>query len=288
MPFSEAVLPITPEGRVYHLDLLPHELADTIITVGDRARVARVSRHFDKIEYKVQHREFLTHTGILKGKRLSVISTGIGPSNIDIVLNELDALKNIDFQTRKKTDEKKQLTIVRFGTTGGLQESTPLGTVVVTERAIGLDGILHYYQRELSVTENKMETALKQHMGEMPIKPYVAIGDAGLAKLFSPLGPGGITITCPGFYGPQDRLLRIPLKYNNLIEKIAGFSFDNSQVLNFEMETATILGLGGLLGHRCLSIAVVLAHRLNETFSQNPDLLVEEMIEQGLQLLVTL
>lgn len=287
MPFSPAVLPLIDSNRVYHLQLAPEELADTVITVGDQERVDRVSRHFDSIEHRITHREFVTHTGYLNGKRLTVISTGIGTSNIDIVLNELDALKNIDLGKREQKAQTQSLTIVRFGTTGGLSTDTPLGSIVVTEAAIGLDGLLHYYERPPARQSQGLEEAFINHMGEIPIKPYGVFADKALVNQFKDLGPQGITATCMGFYGPQDRKLRYQLAYDGLIQRLSTFQYEGLSVLNFEMETAAILGLGQLLGHRCLSIATVLAHRCKDSFVDNVDMYVDKMIEKGLEKLLT-
>lgn len=288
MTFSDAVLPINKDGRIYHLNLLPDELADTIITVGDPSRVENISRHFDTIEHRIAHREFVTHTGYLSGKRLSVLSTGIGTSNIDIVLNEIDALANIDFRTRRVKSQTTSLAIIRFGTTGGLHKTSGLGSVVVTHSALGLDGLMHFYAGDVDTFEHELEKSFMAYMSNLPIPPYAAKGDDSLLNTFSCMGPQGITMTCPGFYGPQDRRLRLALRYDGLIEKLQHFSFKGLPILNFEMETAAIFSLGKRLGHRCMSIAAVLAHRDKGEFVGDPTPIVNKMIEQGLQLLVTI
>lgn len=286
MTYTPAVLPLVNDNRVYHLQLSPEELADTVITVGDQARVERVSRHFDSIEHRIAHREFVTHTGYLQGRRLSVLSTGIGTSNIDIVLNEIDALKNIHLENRIPYEETKCLTIIRFGTTGGLAPTLSLGSIVLTKAAIGLDGLLNYYQRPQSSRANALQQAFTQHMGDMPIRPYAVAACPTLIKQFQELGEQGMTVTCPGFYGPQDRTLRYGLAYQDLMHKLQSFQYDGMSILNFEMETAAILALGELLGHRCLSIATVLANRSNGTFANDVDKHVDTMIEKGLSLLL--
>lgn len=283
---SASALPVNEEGRIYHLNLLPEELADTVITVGDPRRVSAVSKHFDSIECEISHREFTTHTGWIGSKRLSVISTGIGTPNIDIVINELDALKNINLTTREENLEHKALTIVRFGTTGSLCKDLSIGELVVTQMAVGLDGLLNYYDHKTSTSENLWLDAFNEHMGQLPIKPYITSADPKLVSQAKILGKASVTVTCPGFYGPQGRILRAPLSYGDIITKLTGFSHDNLPILNFEMETSAILGLGKMLGHRCISLAAVLANRRLGTFSGSIDKPIEDMIEKGLSWLV--
>lgn len=283
-----AELPLNERGAVYHLDLLPEELSDTIITVGDPSRVGQISQYFDAIEVKRAHREFVTHTGRIGEKRLSVISTGIGVPNIDIVMNELDALVNIDLSTRQPKSVLKQLTIVRLGTTGSLQRHCEPGDIVLSRFAIGFDTLLDYYPHwqtpQLQALRIALMAQLDGHSGSF----YLAAADESLVDYFSAMGITGITATCGGFYGPQGRRLRLPLTYPNLLSQLTNFDFDHHKITNFEMETAGILGMGQLLGHRCLSISVVLANRITGVFAQNVKELVEQLIEQALQRLVYL
>ncbi|RUR15216.1 nucleoside phosphorylase [Legionella septentrionalis] len=276
-----AELPLNKRGAVYHLDLLPEEIGDLIITVGDPARVEEISRHFDRVEVKRAHREFVTHTGTIGPQRLSVISTGIGIPNIDIVMNELDALVNVDLTNRMPCAEAKSLIIIRLGTTGGLQETCKPGDVILSRFAIGFDTLLNYYQGELS-EHSKIEKALKLHMEGESGPFYLVEADTSLLHHFKNMGSVGITATCGGFYGPQGRRLRIPLFYPAFLDKLAAFAYSNYQVLNFEMETAGILGLGRLLGHHCLSISVIIANRVTGVFASDIKATVEEFIEKAL------
>ncbi|MEO6834031.1 MAG: nucleoside phosphorylase, partial [Chitinophagaceae bacterium] len=202
MAIAASELILTEKGSIYHLDLRPEQLADTVITVGDPGRVATVSQHFDRIEHKVEHREFITHTGVLGKKRISVVSTGIGPDNIDIVLNELDALANIDFETRTIRNQKKTLNIIRLGTSGALQKDIPLDSVVASSFAIGLDNLMHFYQYELNPEESFILNEFREHsrMNAAPVLPYIAEGSIKLRSAFADKTINGITITCPGFY----------------------------------------------------------------------------------------
>ncbi|WP_133127449.1 nucleoside phosphorylase [Legionella nagasakiensis] len=278
-----AELPLNSRGAVYHLDLLPEELADLIITVGDPGRVQQVSRHFDSVELKRIHREFVTHTGYIGQQRISVISTGIGVPNVDIVMNELDALVNIDLATRMPYEKTKQLTIIRLGTTGSLQESSRPGDMVISHFAVGFDTLLDYYQSNFSPELIAMHTALADHLAEACGSFYLVEADNTLRELFKDLGAAAITATCGGFYGPQGRRLRIPLRYPHLLEKLATFNFSNLKILNFEMETAGILGLGQLLGHRCISVSVTIANRITGEFAENIQKQVEHLIIKALQ-----
>lgn len=285
--YNEAELPITSDGRIYHLGLKPHELASTIITVGDPSRVERVSRYFDHVEYKVQNREFITHTGTFKNKPLSVISTGIGTPSIDIVLNELDVLVNVDFQTRDLKDNPRSLNIIRFGTTGSIHERAPIGSLVVSRYAIGLDNLLSFYPFNATDTESRLASECHRVFNALSAPPYVVGSDETLYGILKPLGVDGVTVTSPGFYAPQDRHLHKRHRALHLIEHLSRLSFGaDLPVLNFEMETAAILGLSRVFGHRAISVAAVIADRVKGQFSPNWAAIVEEMIEQSLNLLV--
>lgn len=278
IPESELI--INNRGAIYHIDLRPEELADTIITVGDPDRVAVVSKYFDKIEVKRQHREFIAHTGYLGKKRITVISTGIGPDNIDIVVNELDALKNIDFDTRTIKSNLTQLNIIRLGTSGSLQADIPVDSLVAGTHGLGLDNLLHYYRLKMNEEEQQL---LQQFIAHTQltgtIQPYITNAGTSLLKHFVNGFHNGITVTCPGFYGPQGRILRLGLSNPTLVENLTSFNYGNHRISNFEMETSAIYGLGKLLGHQCLSINVIVANRVKKEFSKDGNAAVEHLIK---------
>lgn len=262
--FAESELIINADGSAFHLHLKPEHLADKVILVGDPGRVKLVASHFDSVECEVSNREFHTITGTYKGKRLTVQSTGIGCDNIDIVVNELDALANIDFNTREEKDEFRQLTLVRIGTCGGLQHNTPSGTFIASEKSIGFDGLLNFYARRNEVCDLRLEAAFKAHVDWNPqlCVPYVVDADADLlAQIAKNDMVRGITIACGGFYGPQGRELRLPLADPHLNEKIETFEHDGLRITNFEMESSALAGLSRLMGHRALTCCMVLANR---------------------------
>lgn len=284
---AESELIINQRGAIYHLNLKPEELADTVITVGDPGRVKEVSKHFDLIEHKLQHREFITHTGFIGKKRLSVISTGIGPDNIDIVLNELDALVNIDFESRQIKEQLSSLRIIRVGTSGALQGDIPVDGFVASTHGIGMDNLMHFYREKHNEEEKQIlhsfvtQTQLHNHLSY----PYIFGGSPSLLKMFTKDVFHGITVTCPGFYGPQGRVLRLGLALPHLNDALTGFSFGNHRITNFEMETAAIYGLGKSLGHQCLSLSAIVANRVSRSFSQNGDAAVENLIQHTLGVL---
>ena len=284
-PFAASELMLHPRGTIYHLNLHPEQLADTVITVGDPARVEAVSQHFDRIEHQAQHREFVSHTGYIGPTRITVVSTGIGPDNIDIVLNELDALANIDFATRTVRPVRRSLNIIRLGTAGALQADIPPDGLVVSAFAIGLDNLMHYYMHEQNPDEAFILNEFVAHtrLQHSPIVPYIAEGSIRLLSVFAGKMISGITITCPGFYGPQGRLLRAPLAFPQLVDALGTFESRGHRVANFEMETSAIYGLGRLLGHQCLSISAIVANRVRQSFSAQPDLPVRKMIVQALE-----
>jgi uridine phosphorylase len=289
MRIPESELILNPDGSIYHLNLLPHEIAHTIITVGDQDRVELISSHFDTIELKRQHREFKTHSGTYRGKRLSVISTGIGPDNIDIVFNELDALVNIDFNSRKIKDDLTSLQIVRVGTSGGLQPELPIDSIVASAIGIGFDNLLHFYDTEEGLFDTEFSEAFVKHTGWNPRNsiPYVVHADPDLLKKFTLNNIlNGITTTNVGFYGPQGRVLRLALEDPSMNSKITSFEYQGRKITNLEMETAAIYGMSKLLGHRALSLNVILANRANMTFSSNPRQAVDSLIQTTLDILV--
>jgi uridine phosphorylase len=284
---AESELIINSRGAIYHLDVRPEELADTIIVVGDPERVKKISAHFDKIEYQMQHREFITHTGYVGNKHISVISTGIGPDNIDIVFNELDAIANIDFETRLIKDKLTKLKIVRFGTSGSLQADIPVDSFVASSHGLGLDNLLNFYNYEKTVADKEMVNAFIDQTGldTAITNPYAFSGSEVLLQKFSEGFHKGITVTCPGFFGPQGRVLRLGLSSPGLVDKLTHFSFNSHRITNFEMETSAIYGLGKLMGHECLSINVIIANRVVKEFSKDSEAAVKKMIEKALEAL---
>lgn len=284
---AESELIINDRGAVYHLNCRPEEIAQTIITVGDPDRVGEVSKHFDKIEYRNNHREFITHTGFIGKKRISCVSTGIGPDNIDIVLNELDALVNIDFKTRSVQEKLTRLNIIRFGTSGSLQKDIPVDSFVASTHGLGLDNLMHFYRSESNEEEKQIIHAFSTHtqLNTGKIWPYINMAGASLIKHFTQNYHQGITVTCPGFYGPQGRILRLGLGYPMLIDNLSNFRFGNNRITNFEMETSAIYGLGNALGHHCLSLSAIVANRISKEFSVNGNLAVENLIQRSLQVI---
>lgn len=282
IPNSELV--INSDGSIYHLQLHPEEVADTIITVGDPGRVPQVSKYFDSIEIKRAHREFVTHTGWLRQKRLTVISTGIGTDNIDIVMNELDALVNINLQTRKIKDIHKALDIIRIGTSGAVWAEAPVGSMVTSAYAIGLDNLMHFYEHKNHLNEVGLLQQFRHFTNdELPVVPYVFAGDDKLLNTIK-LDYQGITLTSPGFYAPQGRQLRAISKFTpELLTRLSDFHYEKLRILNFEMETAGIYGLANLLGHRAISCNVILANRILGAFSKNPAEIVEKLIMRVLE-----
>jgi len=283
---AESELIITDRGSIYHIDLRPEELADTVITVGDPDRVAEVSKYFDTVEVKRQHREFIAHTGFIGKKRLTVISSGIGPDNIDIVLNELDAVANIDFETRTVRPELKSLTIIRMGTCGALQADIPVDSFVAGTHGIGFDNLLHYYRLENNQEEREILQNFAGHTQlQGAVMPYIASCSSHIIKNFVDGFHQGITVTCPGFYGPQGRVLRLGLANPMLIDRLEHFRFGSHRIANFEMETSAIYGLGKLLGHQCLSVNVIVANRVRKEFSKDGKAAVEGLIRKGLEVI---
>jgi len=286
---AESELILNSRGAIYHLDVRPEELAETIIIVGDPERVKKVSKHFDSIEHQLQHREFITHTGYIGNKRVSVLSTGIGPDNIDIALNELDALANIDFNTRLIKPSLKKLSIIRFGTSGALQANIPVDSIVASTHGLGFDNLMNYYEYEKSNEEIELIASFLQQT-KMDINitmPYVFRGSEILLNKFGDDVYKGITVTAPGFYGPQGRELRLKSKSRKLIDKLSDFSFNKYRITNFEMESSAIFGLGKLLGHECLSVNVVVANRVTQQYSKDGNAAVEKMIEIAIEKIIT-
>lgn len=264
--FAESELIINKDGSVFHLHVRPEQLADKVILVGDPGRVALVASHFEENEMEVESREFRTVTGTYKGKRITVISTGIGCDNIDIVMNEVDALANIDFQTRTEKQQLRSLEIVRIGTCGGLQLNTPEGTFICSEYSVGFDGLLNFYEGRNAVCDLKMERALISHLGwtgnMCQPYPYVIKADEHLVERIAQNDMvRGITVACGGFFGPQGRQLRVPLVDPHQNEKIESFEYEGMHITNFEMESSALAGLAKLMGHRATTACMVIANR---------------------------
>ncbi|NND15799.1 MAG: nucleoside phosphorylase [Eudoraea sp.] len=285
MPLGASELIINADGSIYHLHLLPEDIAQTVFLVGDQNRVARVSAHFDRIEVKKERREFITHTGYIGDKRISVVSTGIGSDNIDIVINELDALANIDFTTREPKAEHTALNLIRLGTSGSLQADIEVDTLIGSSYSIGFDNVLHYYESE-HVQETEIQNAFLAYANwpSQQSMPYVIKGSEKMKALFAdPELIDGFTGTSVGFYGPQGRKLRIDLKERNLSEKLAQFEYNGLRITNLEMETSAIYGLSALLGHHGNSINCILANRPTEQFSEDPAASVDKLIKFALK-----
>lgn len=284
MNIKHSELILNADGSIYHLNLRPEHISNDIIFVGDQYRVDKVTKHFDHIEFTTQKREFKTTTGTYKGKRLTVISTGIGPDNIDIVLNELDALVNIDLTTRTVKETHTQLSITRIGTSGSLQADIPVDSFLLSSHALDLNGMMHSYQID-SIANPDLEEAFIAHTQWHPHKsrPIVISNDASLgAQLSSEKVVQGITATAGGFYGPQGRVLRLALQDADLNTKIDSFAHEAHRITNLEMETSAIYGLAKLLGHRAASMNAIIANRANGTFSENPGQTVEDLIRYTL------
>ena len=280
MPLKASEFILNEDGSIYHLNLRPEHLADTIITVGDPDRVAKVTEHFDDIEFSIKKREFHTQTGSYRGKRISVISTGIGTDNIDIVFNELDALVNIDFEKKEVKKQIKSLDIIRIGTTGSIQAEIPIDTFLLSEKAIGFDVLLHFYQSE-EIIDNHFSEAFIKHMDWFPKKahPYVVDNSKKLQKLLDTEDIfKGITATNIGFYGPQGRSLRLGLQDDQMNAKLAAFNYHDQKITNLEMETSGIYGMSKLLGHNAVSMNVILANRATGEFSTTPQKTMEKLI----------
>lgn len=279
---NESELILNADGSIYHLNLLPEDLASTVITVGDPDRVAKVSKHFDRIELKKGKREFITHTGYLGNKRLTVISTGIGTDNIDIVLNELDALANIDFANRTVKTSLTSLDIIRIGTSGAVQQDVVMGTILASAYGIGLDALMNYYQGSYDGEEQALQVELAEYFSALNLKPYVAKAGASLLDRIAFDLPKGVTLTAPGFYAPQGRTVRSTNTIPNFINLISSFQYKDQRFTNLEMETAGIYALANMFGHQALSINAILASRVDGRFSSAP----EEVVDKAIQLVL--
>ncbi len=285
MTLAPSELIINADGSIYHLKLLPQHLAETIITVGDPDRVNAITKYFDSVEFSIQRREFNTQTGFYKGKRISVVSTGIGTDNIDIVFNELDALVNVDLEKRIIKKEFTPLNIIRIGTSGAIQRDIPVDSLLLSETAIGFDGLLHFYDSR-GIQDLKFTEALIDHLDWPQYKssPYVVSCDKTLTEHFSQEKGfhKGTTLTNCGFYGPQGRVLRLPVQDPKLKDKIESFSYEGKRITNLEMETSGMYGLAKLLGHRTVSLNAIIANRATGEFSRNPGETVDSLIKLAL------
>jgi len=283
---AESEMILNARGAIYHLNLLPHEIGTIVFLVGDPDRVKEVSKHFDKIEHKGEYREFITHTGLIGKKKLTVLSTGIGTDNIDIAINELDALVNIDLTTREIKPSLTSLNLIRIGTSGALQPEIPVDNFIASTHGLGIDNLLNFYRLEQNDEEKQLlhsfvtSTQMHSQIGY----PYIAGASGSLIKHFVKDFYQGITVTCPGFYGPQGRVLRLGISNPELINRLTQFRFGQHRITNFEMETSAIYGLSRLLGHNCLSLNAVIANRVRKEFSKDGKGAVEALITKVLEI----
>ena len=283
---AESELIINPRGAVYHLDLRPEEIAGTVVTVGDPGRVKEISKYFDSIEVKAEHREFISHTGYIGKKRMTVLSSGIGTDNIDIVMNELDALANIDFERREIKTKLTSLNIIRVGTSGSLQADIPVDSFVASTHGLGIDNLLNFYRHEHNEEEKQLLHSFVTHTqihGQVG-NPYISRGSGSLIKHFVKDFHQGITVTCPGFYGPQGRVLRLGISNPDMVNRLTDFRFGQHRIANFEMETSAIYGLGKLLGHHCLALNAIVANRVKKDFSRDGKKAVEDLIVKFIEI----
>ncbi len=285
---GDSELILNPDGSVYHLHLKPENIAENVIVVGDQGRVEMISKYFTNIEFKVQSREFVTHTGTFNGKRVTALSTGIGTDNIDIVMNELDAAVNIDLTTRTPKTTHTALNVVRIGTSGALQGDIPVDSTVLSTHGLGMDGLLNFYEVD-SINEADLEQAFIAHTNwnKRFNHPYFVKGSEELINKLSPGKHLGITATACGFYGPQGRVLRLPLQMNDLNEKLTSFAHNGHRITNFEMETSALFGLGKLLGHNTATVCTIVANRIRKEFSKDYKVSVDKLIVNVLETLTT-
>lgn len=277
---ADSELVLNENGSIYHLDLHPENIADTIILVGDQGRVGKISKYFDALEYSGQKREFLTHTGRIGSNRLTVLSTGIGTDNIDIVVNELDALVNIDLDSRTIKPSQKKLNLIRLGTSGSLQEDLPVDSFLLSTHGIGFDGVMNYYAESTSVEDTELTDEFMRQTdwhSNFP-RPYIVSGSKDLFQLLEKGTYHGMTATANGFYGPQGRQLRLKPTVPDLNERLNKFEFNSHRITNFEMETSALFGLGKALGHECATVCAIIANRFRKEYSKNHDLSVEQLI----------
>lgn len=280
---SETDLILNPDGSVYHLNLLPKHISDTVITVGDPSRVYMVSEFFDDVEFEMNKREFITHVGKYKGKRITVISTGIGTDNVEIFFTELDALVNVDLKTREPKARRKKLNVIRIGTSGALQEDIPVGEHLVSQYGVGFDNLMAFYNLPMNEYEQQIGNDIQATL-KLPFTPYVVEGSTSLRESIGAEMVTGNTITTPGFYAPQGRIVRLPIKYPKLLEDLNYYHHKASDFwfTNFEMETAGYYALARLLGHEALSVNAIIANRIKNKFAKDPHKVVHHLIEKVL------
>ncbi|MEQ8423695.1 MAG: nucleoside phosphorylase [Cyclobacteriaceae bacterium] len=278
---SETDLILNEDGSVYHLNLLPKHISDTIITVGDPNRVYAVSQYFDEVEFEMNKREFITHVGKYKGKRITVISTGIGTDNIEIFFNEIDALVNIDLKSRVPKQRKRRLNIIRIGTSGALQEDVPLGSHLVTDYAVGLDNLMNFYELDITDFESDIAADIEKKV-HLNFRPYVVQGSAMLSEKIGKDMPIGNTVTCPGFYAPQGRMIRLPLRFPKILEDLNYYHREEFWLTNFEMETSAYYAFARMLGHEALSVNAIVANRMKNKVSKNPNKVMDSLIRKVL------
>ncbi len=277
--FEESELILNADKKIYHLNLLPEEIADDIIVVGDPARVATISKHFDRIELKVQNRELVTHTGYFNQKRITALSTGMGPDNIDIVLNELDALANIDFETRTAKATHRKLSIIRIGTSGAMQADIPVDSFVASSYGLGIDGVMNFYKKTNEVMDHELTDEFIRQTNWLPTlaTPYAIKSSEFLMEKIAGDMMQGITATAPGFFGPQGRELRAELAFPEMNERMTTFAYNTHRITNFEMETSALYGLGKVLGHETLTVCLIIGNRISRQFSQNYKPIMEKL-----------
>ncbi len=283
---SETDLIINPDGSVYHLSLKPSHLSDTIITVGDPNRVHRISQYFDNVDFEMNKREFITHIGKYKGKRITVISSGMGTDNVEILMNELDALANIDLRTREPKARRRKLKIIRIGTSASIQEDIRLGTHILSEYAIGMDPLMYYYHLDRTDLETTISDKLSREI-ELPYSPYCVKASNTLIEKFKDVGVFGNTVTCHGFYAPQGRSLRVPIRYPHLVDNLCQFHHDNFWLTNLEMETAGYYAMSRILGHEMISFNAIIANRTRNKFSKDPNRVIDSLIRKVLETIVS-
>ncbi len=281
---SETDLILNPDGSVYHLNLLPKHISETIIAVGDPSRVYQVSEYFDEVEFEMNKREFITHVGKYKGKKITVISTGIGTDNVEIFFNELDALVNIDLKTREPKARKKKLRIVRIGTSGALQEDVAVGSHLVSDYSVGFDNLMNFYDLPMDDFETGLAHDIQKKIG-LPFMPYVVRGSESLLEQIGKEMIHGNTVTCPGFYAPQGRALRLPIRFPKLLDDLNYYHKGEFWLTNFEMETAGYYAMGRLLGHEVLSANAIIANRIKNKFSKDPNKVINSLIQKVLDLI---
>ena len=283
-PYSETDLILNPDGSIYHLNLKPKDISHKIITVGDPSRVHRVSKFFDDVQFEMNKREFITHVGTYKGKRITVISTGMGTDNVEVFMNELDALVNIDFQKREPKAKNTRLRIVRIGTSASIQEDIRLGSHLVSEYAIGLDPMAHFYILDMSTLEQGVSENIQKAIG-LPFTPYCVKASDELLRIFAGVVNFGNTVTCHGFYAPQGRELRLPIRYPNLIRDLNCFHKNDFWLSNLEMETAGYYALAKLFGHDMISLNAIVANRIRKKFSKDPNKVIDALIKKVLDVI---